>query len=277
MKDDRTCIAMSFNSNMFHQAQECIKTILQHCKYNYDICVLGLQLKDEEKTWLKENRVVLRDDYENLPTFINAPSHIYALTCRPYLRELFPGYHLYMWIDADIRITESNAFDFYICTAQTYKESVVIAMEIDIAYIFVNNINSACCYHSEKNRRILEVYGEDTASLLRHQYYFNAGIFAMSYESVIWERYTNNLLRSLSFQYDGIREQDAMNVAILESGMVCIAPSVMNWLCSASQPLFDKSIGKWVRPSYPNTPISVLHLTASNQLYEYYRSINLTQ
>jgi hypothetical protein len=273
---------------MFNQAQECIKSIQRYCKYDFDICVLALELIDEERDWLEQHGVILSDNYKGLPTFKGAPSYVYAQTCRPYLRELFSGYSIYMWLDADIRITDSSAFEFYIGNAQSYRKAVIIAMEIDDNYIFVRDPESALLYHSEKNRRMLEVYGVDTASRLQYLYYFNTGIFAMSHESLIWDRFNSNLLKSLSFPYDGIREQDAMNVAIVDSGMnVGVAPSVMNWICSASLPLFEPSIGKWVQPSYPYAPISVLHLTMSNTLsdmngekmtyYEYYKRNKLTE
>jgi hypothetical protein len=191
-----------------------------------------------------------------------------------------------MWIDADIRVIDSNAFDYYINNALSHREAIVISQETDNTYIFVRDPESAECYHSEKNDRIDEVYGPDKTAILQNVYCFNSGIFAISHKSKIWEKYRDNLVRASQTSYNHIKEQDAMNIAIVENGMnVCIAPSTMNWLCSARFPMFDPSSKRWFRPSFPHVPISVLHLTASNAsitlegktmtVYEYYKSQGL--
>jgi len=287
MQSERVCIVLSFDSNMFQQARECIASVRLYCKYDFDICVVPLELEEKEMNWLKEQKVIFFDNLKSLPMFKDAPLYAYAQTCRPYLREIFPGYDVYMWIDSDIRIIDSYAFDYYISNALLYQKAIVISQEIDNTYIFVQDPRSAADYHSAKNERLLEVYGSDIAGILQYFYCFNSGIFAISHESDIWENYKNNLAKTLQTSYNHIKEQEAMNVAIAESGMnVCTAPSTMNWLCASKFPMYDTSSRRWVRPSFPHIPISVLHLTASNSvinlegktmtIYEYYKIKGLT-
>ena len=69
---------------------------------------------------------------------------------------------------------------------------------------------------------------------------------------------------------DHMREQDAMNVAILKWGKTpVILPATMNWLCGlGNPPLFDETSRRFVQPQYPFNPISVFHLIASNSTTE---------
>lgn len=66
-----------------------------------------------------------------------------------------------------------------------------------------------------------------------------------------------------------MREQDALNVAILNwGGMPISLPATMNWLCALSIPEQDPEKGAFVRPIYPHAPISVLHLIMSQSPVE---------
>jgi hypothetical protein len=105
------CIALSFDPKFFYQVRESIRTIKRHCRYPIDICVLALNLAPLQLEWLKAQRVILRSDYDKLPGSADLPLYAYSQWCRPYLRELFPGFEVYMWVDADIRFVHEDAFD----------------------------------------------------------------------------------------------------------------------------------------------------------------------
>ena len=156
-KPGTNCIAMSFDTNMFHQAKHCIKTILKHCRHNVDICVLALGLNDEAFNWLRHKGVCILDDFSSLPRYENFPLYGYSQICRPYLRELFPGYQSYMWVDADIRFCHSDAFDFFLYSVLKSPESIAICQEVDTAYINVWSPDRAWGYHVMKNERISQL------------------------------------------------------------------------------------------------------------------------
>ena len=65
----------------------------------------------------------------------------------------------------------------------------------------------------------LGVYGDKVADYLQYFNLFNAGLFAMHARSPVWARYRANLERSLPYPYDKMREQDALNIAILAEGV----------------------------------------------------------
>ena len=263
------CIAMAFDSNMFFHAKRCIKTIQQYCKHPVDICVLALELKVDEIDWLQCHGARIKEDYSSLPRYENFPLYGYAQICRPYLRDLFPGYRTYMWVDADIRFNHPDAFDLYLYSTIKSPDTIVLCQEVDNNYVIVRSPHHAWSYHTMINQRISEIYGEDIERQMHYYYNFNTGIWAMNAESEIWDYFQQELSYAFRHEFNHMREQDALNVAIFKWGKTPeILPATMNWLCGLGVPHFDEATGRYVQPQYPFNPISVFHLIASNSVVE---------
>jgi hypothetical protein len=117
---------------------------------------------------------------------------------------------------------------------------------------------------------------------------YNTGIWAMHRDSEVWSLFKSELMKTFSFRFDHMREQDALNIAILKwGGMPVNLPATMNWLCALSIPERDPESGAPIRPIYPHWPISVLHLIMSQSpvrvdgvqmpFYELYLRMNFTE
>lgn len=287
LKGGRTCIALAFDSAMFAQGCECIKTILKNWDGNGTICVLSLGLTDAEGEWLRQKGVRIETNTGGIPVFPGAPRYALAMTCRPWLRDLFPEFDIYMWIDADVRLTSPEAIGFYRHNAAANSKAIVITQEVDPTYGFVRQPHIARNYHQLKFKRMKATYGDQIAMALEYFYCFNAGVFAMHRDSLVWAAYQANVRNAIQTEFDHMKEQDAMNVAIFQTGQVCVAPAIMNWLCSISFPAFDSKTSRWVRPSWPQLAIPILHLTNSNTVipdnlqkmtyYQAYRLKGLTE
>lgn len=287
ISENKFCIALSFDKNMFHQAKACISTIRKHCRYDADICVLALDLPDRQVDWFANNGVNVTKDYGRLPSPPTSfPLYSYAQICRPFLKDLFPGYEVYMWVDADIRFLRSDAFDAFLGQASKNPATICICQEVEPAYICVHSPLHAKAYHLMKNRR-LRTYPVDIQEKLAYHYCFNTGIWAMHSDSPVWTIFQKEIISALRNGTGHMTEQDALNVSILRWGKNPVnLPATMNWLCALSLPLKDPSTGNFVRPEYPHWPISVLHLIMSQSLvevdgekilfYELYKRLGLT-
>jgi hypothetical protein len=286
----RVCVVMAFDTVMFYQAREAIELLANMSVpgWNITLVVLDLGLTQVEKAWLAGMRAMLTTDIGGIPNFADAPGYMRAMTCRPYMRDLLPGYDVYLWMDADIRLVAPNALQMYVQMADANRESVVMCQETDATYGFVRHPQVSRNYHEPKRNRMLSVYGEQIADLFDGFLCFNAGMFAMHRDALIWDYYRANLERAMKTPFDHMKEQDAMNVAIMQSGMkVCDLTPLYNWLCSASQPVFSQELQRWVRPIAPREVVSVLHLAASGsslmvngkmtKVYELYRRLGLTK
>jgi hypothetical protein len=260
-------LVLAFDSQMFQQGVLAIETIKTHCRLPHDVCVVALDLKPDELAVLSQQGIRLFTDHRTLKTFANAPAYAHAMTCRPYLREIFPGYELYMWIDADIRFRDPEAFEFYLRFASGNRGSIVICREIDPTYVFLRSPPQIRAYFAPRYERLRKVYSEDVPDFLQYFIPFNAGVFALHKDCPTWASYRRNLERAMEDAFAHMAEQDAMNMSIVQDNLnAIVAPATMNWLCSISLPAFDQASQRFVRPEYPYLPISVLHLTNSNTL-----------
>jgi hypothetical protein len=265
MSARRVCVVMAFDSAMVYQARECLDLLRTQTLPGWELSlvVLDLGLTDAEKKWLASVGAVLATNAEAIPNFPDAPGYMRAMTCRPYMRDLLPGYELYVWMDADIRLVAPGALQAYVLSASANREAIAICQEVDPCYGFVNNPHVSRNYHGPKRRRMAVVYGEEIAEKFDGFLCYNAGMFAMHRDSLIWNSYRVNLERAMRTPFDHMKEQDAMNVAIMQNGGKAVNLSALfNWLCSAAQPVFSEPLKRWVRPWPPQEVVSVLHLAA---------------
>ncbi len=282
--DRRNLIVMSFDANMFDQARQCIATISKYLTHIAELAVVAIDLEPAQLEWLSKGGAKIFTDYRSLQGFEGAPAYAWAMSCRPYLREIFAGYDYYVYVDPDIRLLNSEGISSYFNLPRLVPGAVAICQEIDPAYCFVQSGPTARSYHERKYQRMRKAFG-DAAEAARYLYPYNCGIFGMHKDCPVWELYRRFLEQAMRGTFDHMAEQDAMLMAIMQSDTnVVPTPCTMNWLCSAALPLKDGS-GRWVRAVFPHEPISVLHLSASNhflqaqnrRLYDLYRELKLTE
>jgi lipopolysaccharide biosynthesis glycosyltransferase len=281
------CCVLASDAHFLDQAIAAINTVKRFSSaFRPTIKFIAIDLNADQIRPLVEQDIDIFTDADRFPSFAGAPKYAAALTCRPYLPEVFPGYNCYIWIDSDIRFLDDEGLRFFAAHAQNGEASIAVSQETDPAYCINCDPVKAGIYHRQKNERMFEEFGSDVARYLEYFNMYNAGLFAARADSPIWVRYKRNLLKTLRLPYSSMREQDALNVSIVEVGNQCTAPCTMNWLCSLGMPNRNGD-GSWRSPDATNRKVSVAHLTNSTQpvsiegkaasLYDYYRHIGLTE
>ena len=283
----RVCCTLSSDAAFFHQAVACIDTLRQACarlpQHDVDIAFVAIRLQPEQVDWLQRNGVHVHDELSEFPRFRNAPDYAYALTCRPYVPWIFPDYEGYVWVDSDIRFLSHEGLAAYLLGLTDPATSIVAVQETEAAYGVCATPALARAYHTTRVQRLLQVYGDEVMHYCQYYTPFNAGLYAARADSPIWARYRRNLNKALNVLFDGMLEQDALNISMLEVGDWRRLPSVMNWLCSLRMPQAAED-GSWRHPDEPQRQILVAHLTNSiahvpgrtEIYYETYRSAGLT-
>jgi hypothetical protein len=282
-------IFMAFDHEMFRQGSACIKQIKQQDFAGWDaaIYVIDVGLDEPERKMLTAEGIAIYPADDLAINFIGAPPYAKAQTCRPYLPDRFPGFDVYMWVDADVRLVTRGALAAYLNSAGSMADRVVLVQELDPTYGFNNNPAIASTYHALNRERLTEVYGQRMAELFNGFVMFNSGIFAIHRTSTVWSSFRRNVERAVQTPYHHTKEQDALNVAIFENNMaVSVLPTTYNWICSLSRPIYSSAMRCWVRPTEPHTTVHVLHLTASTMMvetsgvrqpmYEVYRMLGYT-
>jgi len=225
---------MSCDADFFDQAVAAIGTVRRaHAQlpdYEMDLAFVAINLRGDQLDWLREQGIQVHDRLGEFPRFKDAPDHAYALSCRPYVPWILPEYDGYLWVDSDIRFLSPRGLECYLALLSDPDVSITAVQETEAAYCVHTDAPRAKAYHAARVHRMAQVYGAEVVQYCQYYTPFNAGLFAARADSPIWARYRRNLGKALNVPFDGMLEQDALNVSMQEVGGWHRAPSVMNWL-----------------------------------------------
>lgn len=263
------------DTNQFDLALNCINSIIRNVtSFEYHIAFLDLGCIGKEI-----------DLISNHVQFIKKPVWEFGITnnipelecrkgqiCRPFLRDYFPGYDTYIWIDADAWVQDGSCIDLYVKGAN--RRSVAIVSEMERSSKFFHG--ALAIYLQSMLNLYKSVYNDEIANNLYHMVNFNAGVFAFSRNSFAWDAWKSALEFSIrSFLQKnpsqqtilgifGLIDQMALNLALRSQDNISdieILPLRCNWTCHLSTPCFDEEKRMFVEPYLPNDPIGILHLT----------------
>ena len=182
--------------------------------------------------------------------------HLRALTVRPFLPRYFPGYDLYLWIDADAWVQEQFALDWLWAAAATGALAAV--PHVDRAYRQSPHIIEW------RMQQMQAGFGTAAAEQALWNPYFNAGVFALRADAPHWRLWEKHFLEGLTAGKSIFCcDQSALNHMLWNENLpVHPLPALCNWLCHLAQPDFDFEHQKFREPFSPQNAIGILHLTA---------------
>lgn len=196
-----------------------------------------------------------RDDF-SYPARPAAARWVQALTARPFLRNYFPGYSRYLWMDADIWLQDWRSIEL-LCSGQ--GDEVVVTPEIHCAYPYLYGGGML----AEHNRRFCsESFGEEGSNLIAGKAIINAGMFSIGAQSGFWDAYRSLVIQGFNRGPNKWTEQYAMNLALYTGNMrIRPLPAWSNWICTYALPVYDPIEHCLCEPTPPHEKISALHLT----------------
>jgi hypothetical protein len=182
-----------------------------------------------------------------------------ALTARPFLPRYFPGYDVYVWIDADAWVQERFALDWYTILAD--KGQLAITPHVDRAYRTTPHL-----IHSRMSR-MRAYFGPEAEKRTLWDRYFNAGVFALRADAPHWAIWATWFRAGLDATAGKLCcDQTALNQAIwMDRLPVAPLPALCNWLCHLAVPAFDPRRGRFCEPILPRNSIGILHLAADSK------------
>ncbi len=221
----------------------------------------------EQRHWLTQQVDVIEApgwDFE-FPTRSTVPSYFRALLARPFLRQYFPDFEVYLWIDADAWLQDWSAVDLLIQGA--LKRGLAIIPEIDrgnlLLYGRIEQEPSDARYMLYQR-----MFGEVTAEKLQSYPIMNAGVFALHKDAPHWEKWAEALNQGLQNYASLWTDQMALNRVIYEGDLFQkteLLPAWCNWTCHYGLPAWDPDRQLFVEPYLPHTPIGILHMTSSSK------------
>lgn len=220
---------------------------------------LGLSEKSLQRLAGKADYVVqpgwdlyIRDDIKAEKPYLRAN------TSRPFLPGYFPGYDLYLWLDADTWLQDRFAVDWLFHGASQGKMALV--PETDRCY------HQRIGFNSWRMKRLESFFDCNGAYLLLDNVYYNSGAFALHRDAAHWEAWADCFESGLKRNSDITSDQTAMNYALWTSELpVYPLPALCNWCCHMAYPVFDNTSGFLCEPLLPHRRIGLLHMTDTSK------------
>ena len=263
----RIAIVTGADTAFFEMLRTLILSLEGHAPFSdIDLCVQDFGLSDGDRDWLQSHaqavaapaRVVEADPKRKFK-----PPHI-ADTSRPFLRETFPGYDMYLWMDADTWVQDWAAIELYMAAAES--GALAITPEIDRAYA---PTPSKIRRHPLPSRATLKReisfnnyrngFGFKAATTYWNLPVFNSGVLALRHDAPHWDHWATHFRSGLNRTATRMC-QWSLNYSIYHEGLpVHPLPSWCNWVCHRALPMADSATGRLVEPFLPHRDIGVVH------------------
>ena len=182
--------------------------------------------------------------------------HLRAKTARMYLPKYFPGYDVYLWMDADAWVQERFVLEWYFAAAES--GSLVAAPQVDRAY---RHRKTAFDWRTKLMQRY---FGEEAGHRTLWETYYNSGVFALRSDAPHWKLWAEHFGNGLEAA-NGVlcSDQTALNYTLwVEKLPVYPLPALCNWLCHLAAPGYDLEQKKFCEPFAPWSQIGILHLAS---------------
>lgn len=183
-----------------------------------------------------------------------------AMTARPFLRDYFPGYDRYIWIDSDCWVQQWFAMEWLLDAS--VRGAIAIVPELDRAYNSMYD-KGGIIYWMHKSYQ--EVYGEE-ASRFGFQPILNAGVFAIEADAPHWAHWAEYFQKGLDAKLDFAIDQLSLSYVIYKLNLKRhFLPSRANWLINRAMPCFDMKTSLFTEPFLPNAPLGIIHLSGTSK------------
>ena len=179
-------------------------------------------------------------------------------TVKSRMRDLFPGFAVYLWIDSDAWVQDWRALELLAAAGRGHGFAAV--PEIDRAYRCIYEKDS---YHFKENfKRVSQGFGEASAEELLFRPVINSGVIALRSDSPLWKTWHDAVLTVFQNATTYTSDQAALNYVFYRNRTSLYPlPSWCNWLCCHAVPRFDLDRRILTEPLLPFYPIGILHLT----------------
>lgn len=261
-----TLVVTCGDHKYFDLLRGCIGSIRENgANRDFDLAFLDVGCTPAELAWIHEQVVHVSTPRLHFPTSMEVPRHIMGLLARPFLRDYFPGYQTYLWLDADTWVQRWEAVEWLI-RGSIKRTGMAVVPEIDRC----SNLQygGLPAYWRLAFRWYAEHFGTDVADKLHSMPMLNAGVFAIHQNAPHWRIWSDSISIALRSKCSTITDQIALNFSIYARGLFSateLLPVVCNWTCHSGFPAWDQEKQEFVEPYLPHTSVGILHLTARDK------------
>ncbi len=233
------------------------------------ICILDAGLSDQQKSELSSKVDEIKSaewDIEVPHNKIKGREWLKSQVSRAFLPKYFPDYEKYLWIDCDAWVNDWQAIELYFKACE--NEKLGITQTIGPGYKITSRVNwvfgKLAIIKSQNFKHALKSkISYEKARKLAFAPHINIGVFSLEKKSTTWEKWQENLKRTLKGGDIFGSEQLAMNMSVyIDNVETEFLPLNCNWITSNLLPKFDEVNNTFVEPYLPNYKIGIMHLAA---------------
>jgi hypothetical protein len=263
----KTAFVSGCDANYYPLLREWIASIRRFPRgAGADICILDAGLTEAQRTELKPLvRDIKNPDWPMplSPEKTNGKEFLKACLCRPFLREIFPGYDIYFWMDADTWVQDWRGIELFLQGAESKK--ITLTSQADRAYPRAARIKWMGQWPWKVRNfyftNARNAYGFNTAKTLLTKHVLLAGAFAMHKDAPHWQRWQEILRETVKRGKLFTAEQLSLGILCqVENFEAEILPAYAHWLCEF-KPIWDDEKNIFVEPFLPHETIGILHIS----------------
>jgi hypothetical protein len=226
----------------------------------FDLCVFDLGLDPDQRAFMDTRcQAMTRPGWDiAFPGMDKAPDHYKAMVSRPFIPRHFPGYDIYLWLDADSWVQDPAVIEVYVRAAR--RGRIAITAQIDRAYKGAYKRGKIFGWtHNHKHFRL--GFGWRAADRFGPYPVLNSGAFSIPGSAKHWSLWADALRQALQRSQHKLMEQTALNLVLYRNRAdITILPAYCNWLCDAAAPCIDDDNGLLVEPFEPHQALGIVHL-----------------
>ncbi|HEY0833608.1 MAG TPA: hypothetical protein VGE72_06815 [Azospirillum sp.] len=259
----RVAVVTASDAGYFRLLQGLVLS-LEAVRADVDVCVLDLGCTAEQLDWIGARTAAVSPAEWHFPEPAQRgePAHRKALTVRAFMRDYFPGYEVYLWLDSDIWVQDGASVALYADAAR--HSDIAICAEVHGRYDICRTMANK--HLKEKHFYYKHYFGEEVANRYCLRPMLNAGAFALTESSPYWEAYRVRLAEAVKAEHMNYSDQMSLNLAVWKTGGEALLPVRHNWLCNSAYPMVDRDTGTLVDHYYPHEPVGIVHLAGPEKL-----------
>jgi len=201
----------------------------------------------------------------------DAPGYLRLFESRPFINRYFPGYDLYVWIDADAWLQEAETIELLAHGAANGALAIVpelhsayrsVITDLELRYGRFGRIR----FDSWAHTLYRDGYGEAAARAYALRPMLNSGVFALRADAPHWEAWIESYRAASPRKHRIGFDQIALNHAVYSRGLEAeYLPAWCNWVCARGLPAFNPATGEFVEPYVPHQRIGILHMARNTK------------
>ena len=266
----RRLVVTAANAGYMHLLRGCLEFFASFPgSASFDVVCFDVGLGEEDRRWLEARSVRLAEPRTHFGIVPEAFDRTQlAFLTRPFLREYFPGYDVYLWIDSDVWLQRWSVVEDFVAGA--LASGMAIAHERERGYRFQPWLFAWMAKHH------LLGFGPVEGPYLLSRPSLNAGIFAIHTDAPHWDAWAVHFRAAIERSGKiSPHDQFALNRAI-HGGLLsrpgfgtAVLPASANWICDRGVPMWNDAEGAFCEPYPPFRPIGALHLAGPAKRTKY--------